>query len=179
MGNGKKTVLLMFLSILILAIPITISIAESIGYQTYMPLVQKFPTPTPTKTPTFTPTATSTSTPTATPTRFIPITGNIDITTIYYDGSGQFEPDEYVEIKNQDVFPIQLQNWTLRDEANHVFTFPNFVIYPNQICRVYTNEDHPEWCGFDYHSGSAIWNNTGDCGYLRDSANTLIDQYCY
>jgi hypothetical protein len=108
-----------------------------------------------------------------------PITGNVQITSIFYDGSGTSEPDEYVVIKNMDMSPIQLNNWTLRDEANHVFTFPSYVIQPNQECRVYTNQDHPESCGFNYHNGAAIWNNTGDCGYLRDSSSTLIDEYCY
>jgi hypothetical protein len=103
----------------------------------------------------------------------------VNIVTIYYDGSGSQEPDEYVEIRNDDTSPIQLYNWTLRDIANHIFTFPTYVMQPGQTCRVYTNEDHPEWCGFNYHSGSAIWNNTGDCGYLRDANSTTIDQYCY
>jgi hypothetical protein len=106
-------------------------------------------------------------------------TGNVEIRDILYNGSGSSEPDEYVEIENDDSFPIQLQNWTLRDEANHMFTFPSFVIQPNQTCRVYTNENHPEWCGFNYGSGSAIWNNTGDTAYLRDANGTLIDEYSY
>jgi hypothetical protein len=134
-------------------------------------------TPTPTNTP-LTPTPTNTPIPTQTqgpP----PTTGNVVITTIFYDGTGSTEPDEYVEIKNNDVFAIQLANWTLRDNQNHVFTFPSFVFQPSQVCRVYTNQDHPEWCGFNYHSGTAIWNNTGDCGYLNDSAATLKSQYCY
>jgi hypothetical protein len=107
-----------------------------------------------------------------------PTTGDVQITSIFYNGTGSSEPDEYVQINNNDVNRIQLANWTLRDEANHIFTFPSFVIDPGMVCRVYTNENHPEWCGFDYHSGSAIWNNSGDCAYLRDSSNTLIDQYC-
>jgi hypothetical protein len=27
--------------------------------------------------------------------------------------------------------------------------------------------------------GAAIWNNTGDCAYLRNSSGTLVDEYCY
>jgi hypothetical protein len=50
---------------------------------------------------------------------------------------------------------------------------------PGKVGRVYTNEYHPEWCGFNYGSGSAIWNNTGDTAYLRDDVGTLIDQYSY
>ena len=50
------------------------------------------------------------------------------------------------------------------------------VMLPGQVCRIYTNEYHPECCGFNYGSGSAIWNNTGDCAYLRDGQSTLIDE---
>jgi hypothetical protein len=65
------------------------------------------------------------------------------------------------------------------DEAEHTFVFPAFLMQPGQTCRVYTNEDHPEWCGFSYGRGSAIWNNDGDCAYLRDSGGVLVDSYCY
>jgi hypothetical protein len=103
----------------------------------------------------------------------------VNITTIFYDGAGSQEPDEYVETKNDDTKPIQLQNWTLSDAANHVFTFPSFVFQPGQVCRVYTNEVHPEWCGFSYGSGSAIWNNSGDTATLRDGNGTVVDSYTY
>jgi hypothetical protein len=130
------------------------------------------------------PTATSTATPVNTPTAIAMATvnpglGNIDITNIHYTGSGSSEPDEYVEIKNIDTHSIQLQNWTLRDDANHVFTFPSFSMAPQQVCRVYTNMIDQSYCGFSYHSGAAIWNNTGDCAYLRDFQGTLVNKYCY
>jgi hypothetical protein len=138
------------------------------------------PTPKPTLTPTLTPTPKPTLTPTLTPTPQPHNTGNIQITSIFYDGvKGPEEPDEYVEIQNKEGFPIQLNNWTLRDVQNHVFTFPSFVIQPGQVCRIYTNEQHPEWCGFNYHNSVAIWNNGGDCGYLWDLNGTHIDDYCY
>ena len=139
-------------------------------------------TNTPTKTRTPTPTKTQTKTPTRTPTRTptpIPVDGNIQILSIYYDGSGLNEPDEYVEIKNLGSTSVQIQNWTLRDEAYHIFTFPQFVMVPNQICRIYTNETHPEYCEFSYNSSSAIWNNSEDCGYLFNSSDVLKSKYCY
>lgn len=144
------------------------------SYTTYLPIVLVASTPTPA--PTITPTPTQPSiTPTSPPTN----TGFIDIIDIFYDGAGSSEPDEYVEIKNADNHPIQVQGWTLRDNANHVFTFPNFVMQPGQVCRVYTNQNQPQWCSFNYGSGSAIWNNTGDCATLRNSSNQQVDQYCY
>jgi len=135
-------------------------------------------TPTKTRTPTRTPTKTPTRTPTRTPTP-IPLDGNVQIIYIYYDGEAPNEADEYVEIKNVGSTSVQIQNWTLSDKAFHIFTFPQFVMVPNQICRIYTNETHSEYCGFNYHSGSAIWNNSGDCGYLRNSSDVLKSQYCY
>jgi hypothetical protein len=49
---------------------------------------------------------------------------------------------------------------------------------PGQVCRVYTNEDRPEWCGFNYAVDVAIWSSEESCAYLRDPAGTLIDAYC-
>lgn len=107
-------------------------------------------------------------------------TGNVLITNVFYDGVvSSSEPDEYVEIRNNDSKTIQLLNWMLRDNANHTFTFPNFLMEPGTTCRIYTNEYHAEWCGFNYGIGSAIWNNSGDCGYLYDSTGSLLHKYCY
>ena len=108
------------------------------------------------------------------------VTGDIRITNIFYDGVvSSSEPDEYVEIRNYDSVPIQLQNWTLRDVANHIFTFPNHVMQPDDVCRIYTNENHPESCGFNYGSGSAIWNNSGDTATLRNSNGDFVDDFSY
>lgn len=179
------------------------------GYVVFLPLVIKFvPTPTntlppptntpipptntpipPTNTPIL-PTNTPippTNTPvpptnTPAPPTNTPVpgtTGNVNIIDIFYDGEGSSEPDEYVAIRNDDTQSIQLSGWTLHDEANHTFTFPSHIMTPGQVCRVYTNENHPEWCGFNYGSGSAIWNNSGDCAYLQNSTGAAIDTYCY
>lgn len=136
-------------------------------------------TPTPTLTPTATVPPTATHTPTATPTSPPQNTGMMTIVSIFADGSGPDEPDEYAVIRNDDTHSIQLNGWSLSDDANHVFTFPAFVITPGQTCRVYTNQNHPEWCGFNYGSASAIWNNGGDCATLRNGVNGVVDNYCY
>jgi hypothetical protein len=147
--------------------------------RSYLPLVvgNQAPTETPTPTSTNTPTPTETPIPTDTPEPGT--TGNVVITDIFYDGAGRQESDEYVQIRNDDTAPIQLSGWTLRDEADHVFTFPGHVMEPGQVCRVYTNEYHAHWCGFSYGSGSAIWNNGGDCAELRDSRGDTVATYCY
>lgn len=160
----------------------SIAVAGELSERVYLPLVNvapNTPTPTPTQTATFTPTATKTPTQTTTPTPSTTPTGtatplpNIQIIDIQPSGS------EYVAIQNQGSQAVQLQGWTLRDSAQHVFIFPNYLIQPGQTCRIYTDENHPEWCGFNYASGSPIWNNDGDCGYLRNATGQEADSYCY
>lgn len=126
-------------------------------------------------------TVVATPTPTPAPTPQPPSnTGSVRITYIFYDGYElRSEGDEYVQIENRDQRPIQLAHWTLRDEANKVFDFPVFVMAPGQICRIYTDEVHPAWCGFSFGNGSAIWNNSGDTATLRDSSGTEIDACSY
>ena len=148
--------------------------------QGFLPhVVDEFSTPTPPPSPS-TGATTIPPDPEGTPILEPPPRGNVTITYIFYVGNkGSQEPDEFVEIKNLDSSPLQLDGWTLRDAANHVFTFPNFRMDPGKVCRVYTNEIHSEWCGFSFGSGSAIWNNGGDCAYLRNSIGITVDDYCY
>lgn len=105
-------------------------------------------------------------------------TGNIQIISNIANGSGLSGSDEYV-VSNMDTKLIQLQNWTLRDAANHIYTFPSHSMNSGQECRIYTNQSHPDTCGFNYNSSSAIWNNSGDTAYLRNSSNNIIDEFTY
>ncbi len=99
--------------------------------------------------------------------------------SIVYHGSASNEPEEYVEIRNNDSQPIELSGWSLQDTVHNFFHFPSYIIQPEQVCRVYTNQDHADWCGFSYGSETAIWNNGGDCAWLHDSAGVMVDRYCY
>jgi endonuclease YncB( thermonuclease family) len=113
------------------------------------------------------------------PTATVATTGLMEVIRVSRRGTGWQDPDEYVEIRNSDIEPIQLQGWTLRDSENHVFTFPGFVLGPGQYCRVFTNYYHASSCGFSYYSPSPIWDDDGDCAYLRDSLGNLISTFCY
>ncbi|PKO16809.1 MAG: hypothetical protein CVU39_06220 [Chloroflexi bacterium HGW-Chloroflexi-10] len=173
----KKAILKTFFLLALFAF-LTIPVSAVVTpYRIFLPLVVKpLPLPTPTNTPTQILPTPFPSTPTSIPPSN---TGNIQIISILANGSGTSEPDEYVLIRNMDTKLIQLQNWTLRDAANHVYTFPSRFMTPGEECRIYTNQSHPEYCGFNYGSSSAIWNNSGDTAYLRDSAGNLIHQFSY
>lgn len=90
------------------------------------------------------------------------IGSNVQITRIFYDGLvPRVESDEYVEITNLGDEPQDLAGWVLRDisEGYPSFTFPRYILEPGATIRVYTNEIHPEWGGFSFGYGKAIWNN--------------------
>lgn len=106
-------------------------------------------------------------------------TPNVVITDVLAYSAGDQDPGEYVEICNDDTQPVPLEDWTLRNAANRMFTFPDYLIQPGQFCRIYTNEDHPEWCGFSFGNDSDVWNYDQDCVYLRDDEGILVDAYCY
>jgi len=92
-----------------------------------------------------------------------PISSGIQITYIFYDGIAHVvESDEYVEITNLGDGPQDLTGWMLIDfsDRHPSFTFPSFIMASGQRIRVYTNEYHPEWGGFSFEYGKAIWNNT-------------------
>lgn len=105
----------------------------------------------------------------------------IVIGTIHYRGEIKpNEPDEYCEIRNDGLEAVDLAGWRLNAGSDgQDMTFPSFLIQPGQVCRVYTNEVHPETCGFSFHSPGALWNNGGDCARLYDAGGALVAQSCY
>jgi phosphatidylserine/phosphatidylglycerophosphate/cardiolipin synthase-like enzyme len=104
---------------------------------------------------------------------------DLQITFIEYDPPGSDVEGEYVRIENLGGSAADMTNWTLRDEADHVFTFPTFTLSPGATVQVWTKSGANTATDLYWGSGSAIWNNTGDCAYLRDSGGTAVDTYCY
>jgi hypothetical protein len=105
----------------------------------------------------------------------------VQITSIFFDGVvARVESDEYAVITNNGGQAVNLSGWRLNaGDPGQDFSFPGFDLGPGQSCRVYTNENHPEHCGFSFGRGQAIWNNGGDCGYLYDADGNEVSRYCY
>jgi len=108
---------------------------------------------------------------------------NVQITYIFYDGLVyRVESDEYVEIKNLGDIPQDLEGWVLKDvsEGYPSFTFPSYTLDPNKSIRVYTNEYHPEWGGFSFGYGKAIWNNKSpDTAALFNAQDQEVSRRSY
>ncbi len=108
-----------------------------------------------------------------------PPTQDVRITYIEYDPPGDEVQGEYVSLQNFGASPAAMTGWTLRDEGNHVFTFPSFTLAPGGTVQVWTRAGTNDAGNLYWGSGSAIWNNSGDCAYLRDAQGQGVSQYCY
>ena len=183
---------------LLLGAGIIVIARASIQSTTYLPMIpneeitatltptpSRTPTPTGTITITVTPTVTQTITgtlPTATPTRtqtptptLVPGVFIVDI---------EYAPlthplDEYVTIRNQFKEFIPLQGWTLHDENQNVFTFPRYTLTDLASVNVWTKSGVIDPENLYWGRTEPVWNDFGDCAYLRDEDGTLIDSMCY
>ena len=165
-------------------IPETTSTAASTPTAAARPTVAAPPA---TSTPEPTPTAVPTSPPTPVPTSPPPTASqgrpDVLITCVFYDGLvPRSESDEYVQIANRGDAPQELEGWSLEDsdDGKPRFVFPTWTLAPGSVIRVYTNEVHPQWGGFSFGSGTAIWNNTSpDEASLYDGTGSLVSTVSY
>ena len=84
------------------------------------------------------------------------------IECIFYDGLlYRTEADECVQVVNLGDTSEDMAGWRLMDvsEGFPILVFPTFILEPGQRIRVYTNDFHPEWGGFSFGYGRAVWNN--------------------
>jgi micrococcal nuclease len=143
----------------------------------------------PTLTPTLlppTPAERPTETPIPTPPTPTPTTvglSDVRIECIFYDGHvPRVESDEYVQITNFGDVHQDLAGWRLVDisEGYPSFVFPSYILQPGESVRVYTNEIHPEWGGFSFGYGKAIWHNTEpDMAALYDAQGQEVSRKSY
>ena len=55
------------------------------------------------------------------------------------------------------------------DDGGPSFVFPAYTLHGGYSVRVYTDEVHPDFGGFTFGSGTAIWNNSDpDLAELRN-----------
>ena len=108
---------------------------------------------------------------------------NVRITYIFYDGVvPSTESDEYVEITNLGDTSQDLEGWMLKDisEGYPSLFFPSYVLQPGESIRVYTNEVHPEYGGFSFGSGKAVWNNSSpDTAVLFNAQGQEVSSKSY
>ena len=108
----------------------------------------------------------------------------VKIKTIHYDACGDADDreclnDEYVVLENTGSVAVNMQGWILKDEANHRFEFPYFILNLGKTVTVHTGKGSNTATDLYWNRGTAVWNNDHDTAYLYDSSGNLIDSYSY
>ena len=87
---------------------------------------------------------------------------------------------EWVEIVNEGSAAVNLEGYSLKDAANHIYTFPAFTLQPGVTVRLYSGRGQDDASSLYWGLvGEAVWNNSGDSAFLRDSEGNLVDSYSY
>ncbi|MEJ3743869.1 lamin tail domain-containing protein [Actinomycetes bacterium KLBMP 9797] len=83
---------------------------------------------------------------------------------------------EWVSLINSGTRAVNLNGYTIRDKAGHVYKFGSFTI-PARGGRVWlhtgkgTNNSQNRYWQRSWY----VWNNTGDTAYLRNAAGRTVD----
>ena len=86
--------------------------------------------------------------------------------------------DEWVEISNLGEAAQDLTGWTLRDEQNHTYTFPEgFVLMEGVSVLVHTGVGDDTATDLYMDLASPIWNNGGDVATLLDPDGNVISTF--
>jgi hypothetical protein len=104
---------------------------------------------------------------------------------VYYDPPGsdttansQLDA-EWIVVKNVTSTTKCLTGWTVRDAANHVYTFGSFCLGAYRPVYLHTGKGTNTSGNRYWNQGWYIWNNTGDTAYLRNGSGTLMDSCHY
>jgi hypothetical protein len=94
------------------------------------------------------------------------------------------EPDEYVVIKNLSECYQDMSGWTLKNiskQPSPTFKFPESMMVPGGIIRVYTDEYHLETGGLCFYYGLGdIWSNDKpDIAVLYDAQGNEVSRKSY
>jgi micrococcal nuclease len=107
----------------------------------------------------------------------------VKITHIQADApghDGENPNGEWVEIVNEGSAAVNLEGYSLKDAANHIYTFPAFTLQPGATVRLYSGQGQDDASSLYWgREGEAVWNNDGDSAFLRDSEGNLVDDYNY
>jgi micrococcal nuclease len=106
---------------------------------------------------------------------------NVMLTDVLFNGKvSAAEPDEYVEFQNQGSLPQDMAGWRIASvRGGQTYVFGALAMQPGQICRLYTNEVHAEWCGLSWGKATAQWNDTGDRANLLDATGKVVSSIGY
>jgi len=109
----------------------------------------------------------------------------VSISKIYYDSPGSDKGantslnGEYVTLKNSTTKTQTITGWTVRDAANHVYTFPTTKIAAGGTIKVHTGKGTNSGAHRYWGKSWYVWNNDKDTATLRTGSGSTVDTCSY
>lgn len=85
--------------------------------------------------------------------------------------------EEWVEISNLGTEEVGLAGWTLEDQQNHSYRFPDITLGAGSAVRVHTGAGTDTEEDLYWNLGGSVWNNDGDVATLRDASGEVVSVY--
>jgi hypothetical protein len=101
------------------------------------------------------------------------------VIAIDFNPPGSDVDREHVRIAHDGAAPIQLFGWTLRDAADHTYTFPAFTLPPGEVVSVWTGRGADDPNNLFWGRRQAVWNNNGDTATLADPTGAVRHSFSY
>jgi hypothetical protein len=94
-------------------------------------------------------------------------------------GSNDSLDAEFVDLHNASASPVTLTRWTLRDAANHVYTFGTYRLGPHADVKIHTGRGPNSQANLHWKKSWYIWNNNGDKATLENAGRTVMSACSY
>ncbi|HKZ45466.1 MAG TPA: thermonuclease family protein [archaeon] len=99
------------------------------------------------------------------------------ISNFHYNAKGNDNEnlnDEYVALRNECDFPIDMSSWNVKDRTANTYIFPQLELASRSELSVFSGPGTDTETGLYWKSEFPIWDNSGDTLYLRDSKGNLV-----
>lgn len=94
-------------------------------------------------------------------------------------GSNASLDAEWVDLHNSSASPVTLTRWTLRDAANHVYTFGTYRLGPHADVKIHTGRGANNQANLHWKQSWYIWNNNGDKATLENAGRGVMSACSY
>jgi hypothetical protein len=84
---------------------------------------------------------------------------------------------EFVTIENFGDMDQEMTGWILRDQAQHEYRFPRFILVARGRVNVWVGSGVDTETDLYWGKKIAIWNNAGDSAYLLDSLANVVANF--
>ncbi|GGN46097.1 hypothetical protein GCM10011578_098670 [Streptomyces fuscichromogenes] len=111
-----------------------------------------------------------------------PHDGAVVISDVQYDSPGRDDRTnwslnkEWVDVTNTSGRAVNLDGWTLSDEAGHTYTFDRFRLDSRSTVRVHTGIGRDRSTDVYQDRRTYVWDNDSDTATLRNDHGRFIDE---